>query len=65
MLRSGNAVSPIAKAKKTTGLPLSCSKKHPLPVNSYRSLRAFIPLSGCIYGAEMIIQELRIYVLRD
>jgi hypothetical protein len=32
-LHSGDAVSPIAKAEKTTGLPLSCSKKHPLPLN--------------------------------
>jgi hypothetical protein len=32
-LHSGDAVSPIAKAKKTTRLPLSCSKKHPLSLN--------------------------------
>jgi hypothetical protein len=34
-LHSGDAVSPIAKAKKTAGLPLTCSKKHLLSVNGY------------------------------
>jgi hypothetical protein len=36
-LRSGDAVSPEAKAKKLKGLPLSSFKKHPLPVNGYDS----------------------------
>jgi hypothetical protein len=36
--RSGDAVSPIAKAKKIMELPLNCSKKHPLPVNSSKYL---------------------------
>jgi len=35
-LRSGAGVSPTAKAGKTTGLPLNCSKKYPLPVNGCR-----------------------------
>ena len=34
-LHSGAAVSPRAQAKKTTGLLLGRSKKHPLPVNGY------------------------------
>jgi hypothetical protein len=49
MLRFGDAVSPIAKAKKTTGLPLSCSKKHPLPVNGYYTLSVFVSCEGS-YG---------------
>ena len=35
-----NAVSPTAKAGKTTGLPLNCSKKYPLPVNGCRPCSA-------------------------
>jgi hypothetical protein len=35
-LHSGAAVSPIAKAKKTTGLPLNSSKKCPMPVKGYK-----------------------------
>jgi len=36
MLRSGDAVSPIAKAKKTTGASVKLFKETPLALNGYK-----------------------------